>query len=331
MSLFDDNPSQPPQPEFDSSSPADQPVVAPPANTPELSLPGDPISYAGVIPAVPPDPQSRLPEDLRIPWSWLHLIFFIIFGVGSLIIIQFGAILSLSGPRPLSQKQLQQLVESNPRFIIGTNLLWFALLFLFLYVTLSVLRDLPFWRSLGWRKLAAGPSRRSTSPWAFFFGGCGLAIFVFLAGSQIHQTSHLPIEDFLKTRTGALLLNGMAVLVAPLVEETIFRGYLYPFLAGKFFLLLEMLGVAPAQALRFGTGAGVVITGALFGMLHGQQLAWTLGFVSLLTVVGIVFTFVRARTGTVFASYLLHLGYNSLIVATSFIATRGFTHFPVSH
>jgi len=42
-----------------------------------------------------------------------------------------------------------------------------------------------------------------------------------------------------------------------------------------------------------------------------------------LTVVGIIFTYVRARTGTVLASYLLHLGYNSMIAISTIAAMHG--------
>ena len=62
--------------------------------------------------------------------------------------------------------------------------------------------------------------------------------------------------------------------------------------------------------------------------MHAPQLGWTWGLVSLLSFVGVIFTFARARTGTVVASFLLHLGYNSMIAVTSIIATRGFTHLP---
>jgi membrane protease YdiL (CAAX protease family) len=73
---------------------------------------------------------------------------------------------------------------------------------------------------------------------------------------------------------------------------------------------------------------GIFTTGILFGLMHGEQLGWTLPLVSLLIFVGIVFTFVRARTGSVFASYMLHLGYNSFIAVTALIGTKGFTKFP---
>ena len=48
----------------------------------------------------------------------------------------------------------------------------------------------------------------------------------------------------------------------------------------------------------------------------------------IITIVGIVFTYVRARTGSTLATYLLHLGYNGIIFVFTLIATRGFRHLP---
>lgn len=138
----------------------------------------------------------------------------------------------------------------------------------------------------------------------------------------------MPIQELLKDPTGALLVMSLAVLVAPLVEETLFRGYLYPFLAQKFSGWAETFGAPPATARKFGIRAGIGVTGTIFGMLHGMQLGWTWGLVTLLIVVGIVLTYIRARTGTVVASYLLHLGYNSTIAILAGLATRGFRAFP---
>jgi membrane protease YdiL (CAAX protease family) len=282
MSLFDDNPQSPPP----SSDPVPSFV--------DLQI-----------------PEPVLPEDLRVPWSWPHLAVFVVFGVASQLAIGIVAIVYFSANRHLSQKQLKQLFESDPRLIVGTNILWFALIILFLYITLSVLRDLPFWKTLGWRKLNADPLAGKGSPWAYFFSGCGLAIFVAIASSRVKNVDHVPIQELFKSRNGAMLLMAMAVFVAPFVEETVFRGYLYP-------LFAKSLGVLP----------GILITGALFGLMHGAQLGWTWGLVGLLTLVGVIFTFARARTGTVVASFLLHLGYNSMIAVTSIIATKGFTQMP---
>ena len=253
---------------------------------------------------------------------------FLVFGFGSLLIVQIGAVLLLSANAHLTQKQLQQMIESKPQFLVGTNVLWYALLFLFLYMTLAVLRGLPFWRSLGWKKLSADPAIGKGSPWMYFFSGCGLAVFVAMASSRVKNVDHAPIQDLLKSRSGAMLLMAMAVFVAPLVEETVFRGYLYPLFASKFSGFAQNAGADPLRATRFGTLVGIFITGILFGLMHGAQLGWTWGLVSLLTLVGVIFTFARAWTGTVLASFLLHLGYNSMIAITSIIATRGFTHMP---
>jgi uncharacterized protein len=288
------------------ASPALQPVGE---SQPSQVLAGDPMAAA--IPAF--QAKRILPEDLRVSWSWPHLIVFIFFGFASLLVVQLGFVFYVSANRHLSAVQVQRVFENSPQLLVESNVLWYALLFLFLYVTLAVLRDVPFWHSLGWRKLNANPSAGTTSGWMYFFSGCGLAIFVALASYNIKNTDHLPIQEIFKNRSGAMLLMTMAVFVAPLVEETVFRGYLYP-------LFAKSLGVLP----------GILITGVLFGLMHGSQLGWTWRLVLLLTLVGVIFTFARARTGTVLASFLLHLGYNSMIALTSIIATRGFQHMPMS-
>jgi len=288
------------------AAPAIQPVAE---SQPPQVLAGDPM-----VAAIPAFQAKRiLPEDLRVSWSWPHLIIFIFFGFASLMVVQLGFVFYVSSNRHLSAVQVQRVFENSPQLLVETNVLWYALLFLFLYVTLAVLRDMPFWRSLGWRKLNANPAAGTASGWMYFFSGCGLAIFVALASYNMKDTEHLPIQEIFKNRSGAMLLMAMAVLVAPLVEETVFRGYLYP-------LFAKSLGVLP----------GILITGVLFGLMHGSQLGWTWRLVLLLTLVGVIFTFARARTGTVLASFLLHLGYNSMIALTSVIATRGFQHLPMS-
>jgi membrane protease YdiL (CAAX protease family) len=329
MSLFDDNPLKPPEPERDAQTPdndASSSILREPDSPP---LGGDPISFAAAAP--PFKLTSFLPDDLRISWSWPHFIIFLVFGFGSLLLVQLGAIFLLTADKHLTQKQLQQLIESKPQFLVGTNVLWYALIFLFLYMTLAVLRGLPFWRSLGWKKLAADPAMGKGSPWMYFLSGCGLAIFVAVASSRVKEVDHVPIQELFKSRNGAMLLMAMAVFVAPLVEETVFRGYLYPLFASKFSRIAQDAGVDPLRAIRLGTFLGIAITGILFGLMHGAQLGWTWGLVALLTLVGIIFTFARAWTGTVLASFLLHLGYNSMIAITSIIATKGFTHMPPGH
>ena len=326
MSDFDDTPFNPDEQNPEPPSSPGEP--SPPTEPLVPLLAGDPISYAALDPAAGDVGEPALPEDLRISWSWPHLLLFIVFWFVSQIAIGIAVLTFFSMERHLTQNQLKQLVESDPRLIVGTSVIEFALIFLFLYVTLSVLRGLPFWRSLGWTKLNPDSARGTGRWWAYFLSGCGLSIFVLIAGSKVKNADHVPIQELFKNRTGAMLLMAMAVFVAPLVEETIFRGYLYPVFARMVSSAARFFGLDFPSATRTGVAASIMITGTLFGLLHAPQLGWTWGLVSLLTLVGVIFTFVRARTGTVVASFLLHLGYNFMLAITSIIATRGFTHMP---
>ena len=335
MSLFDDNPLKLPEENPPATFSSDQPeesATGEPAAQLLVAQPlgGDPLSYVAVSP-VASTPPSNLPEDLRISWSWPHLLVFILFVVASQFTVAIAVLAYFSANGHLSQKQLKHLLESDPRLIVGTNVLWFALIILFLYVTLAVLRDSPFWHSLGWKKLSSDPAAGKGSPWMYFLCGCGLSIFVVIASSRVKNVENAPIQEFFKNRTGALSLMAMAVFVAPLVEETVFRGYLYPVLARITAAVLQFFGIDSSRSIRAGVAASILMTGALFGLMHAPQLGYTWGLVSLLTLVGVIFTFARAWTGTVLASFLLHLGYNSMIAVTSIIATHGFTQMPRGH
>jgi membrane protease YdiL (CAAX protease family) len=318
MSSFDDDNSPIPQ---EQESRTHFPEELTPAEAESASAPpdsplfGDPISLAATSPTRVPSHKSALPEDLRISWSWLHFILFVIFGVTSLFVVQAAFLIYYAPLRHLSnEKEFERFVLSKPGFAVGSMVLWYALILLFLYVTLSVLRGFPFWRTLGWRSITSRSGGKSRSPWLYFLSGCGLSILVFIATAKVHPPEDVPIEELFHYKNTAMLFMAMAVLIAPLVEETVFRGYLYPLFAKS-----------------FGVATGVIVTGVLFGLMHGAQLGWTWGLVSVLILVGVIFTFVRARTGSVFASFLLHLGYNSMIALVTILGTSGFTKMPPAH
>lgn len=324
---FDDKPRDPLE-ELRDSSGGPQGTPESPQAEPVSPLPGDPISYVAVHPAAAYRPVTNLPEDLRISWSWPHLLVFFLYAIISQVVIGIVVVGYYSASRHLTQRQIRRLFESDPGIIVGTNVLWFALIILFLYVTLSVLRDLPFWKSLGWKKFDSDPLAGKGKPWMYFVSGSGLSLFVILASSRVKNAEHTPIQEMFKSRTGVMLLMGTAVLVAPLVEETVFRGYLYPVLARIVSSIAQVLGMDSPSAIRTGVATSILTTGVLFGLMHAPQLGWTWELVSLLALVGIIFTFARAWTGTVFASFLLHLGYNSMLALLTIVGTKGFTYMP---
>jgi len=327
MSLFDDNP---PGPRGEPGESEDRRAEVSESRSAEAFSPlaGDPISYVAIHPEAAHPPASNLPEDLRITWSWPHLLVFVVYALVSQFAIGIAVLAYYTSNGHLSQRQIRRLFESDPRVIVGTNVLWFALIILFLYVTLSALPRLPFWRSLGWKRLDANPLAGKGRPWMYFLSGSGLSLFVIVASSRVKNAEHVPIQEMFKSRSGVMLLMSMAVLVAPLVEETVFRGYLYPVFARMVSGLAQSFGMDSPSAIRAGVVTSILTTGALFGLMHAPQLGWTWGLVSLLILVGIIFTFARAWTGTVFASFLLHLGYNSMLAFLTILGTKGFTYIP---
>ena len=179
----------------------------------------------------------------------------------------------------------------------------------YLYLMLLARTPAPFWRSIGWREMPPGAGTIRDSAIQFLAGGAVLALVVTFAGGFFNSKETLPIEELLQARVSMLLFAVLGVLVAPLVEETIFRGFLYPVIAR-----------------RLGIGAGIVITGTLFGLMHAAQLWGGWGQIALLILVGVVLTWVRARTGTVAASYFVHLGYNGLQLRRYLVYVIGGAH-----
>lgn len=263
-------------------------------------------------PAPPPQEseETELPPDVRTPLGWFDLIYLGLFYLlGGVIISLAVAGIAIFG-FGISPAILQK--PSGPRaivLIITQGILSFATL-AFLYVMVRAHGTDPFWPTVGWRAFRDVASRSATAV-RFALGGFALALVVGMISRFFGKTSALPIEEMFRNRQSVLMLTALGILVAPVVEETVFRGCIYPVIAR-----------------RFGLRAGVLATGTLFGLAHAQQLWGGWGQIGLLIGVGIVLTYVRARAGTVFASYFVHLGYNTILFAGFYFATGGLRHFP---
>jgi membrane protease YdiL (CAAX protease family) len=276
--------------------------------TPQVPAPGaEPASASPQPPLSPPEP----PEDLRAPWGWADLVVFLFFGIGSAILsaqVAGIAVLILMGVSPASYQKYPTALAAHATL---AQALWSLVMMLYLFAMIRVRFDRPFWRAIGWRRLRLEGANPVSSHLLCLFGGGALAIIIQLASVFVTTDQKMPIQELFQTRESVLFVAAAAILVAPLVEETVFRGFLYPVLARS-----------------WGVAAGVIFTGMLFGLVHAVQLSGGYGQVGLLMVVGIVLTYVRARTGTVMASFLLHLGYNTLLFVAFYFATDGFRNLP---
>jgi membrane protease YdiL (CAAX protease family) len=102
------------------------------------------------------------------------------------------------------------------------------------------------------------------------------------------------------SRAAALTLAFIAVATAPLVEEIIYRGLLYS-------ALQRVIG--PLFA--------VVVVAAMFAGLHVWQYRQNIGAILSISLLSVVLTTVRARTGRLLPCFMIHLVFNgtqSLII-----------------
>jgi membrane protease YdiL (CAAX protease family) len=254
--------------------------------------------------------HTYVTEDIRVPWSWTDLILFVVLAIAGFILISLfvGLAIAMSGAN-------FRRIQNNPHDINLLSIVIQVLVDLGLLAYLAAQMRLrfrsPFWHTIGWRK----PDTGRIPPLAFYSGlilsGFFLSIIVSLGSSLFPPQKNLPIETLFQDRYATVLFMSVAVLLAPLVEETIFRGYIYPVVARS-----------------FGKVWGILATGTLFGLLHASQLWGGWSQIALLVFVGVVLTFARAVSRTVATSFVIHTSYNSVQVIGLLVATHGLRHLP---
>ncbi len=128
--------------------------------------------------------------------------------------------------------------------------------------------------------------------WVFGFLGVSLSWGLLLEGIGVESQQGITAMFLARwPSTEALLMVGYAVVVAPLVEELLFRGFLLPPLV-----------------VRFGSRGGVALTAILFGMMHISDPQ----AVPPLIVLGAVLGWLRLRSGSLWPALALHVGNNAV-------------------
>jgi uncharacterized protein len=257
--------------------------------------------------------RRPLPDDLRVPWGWADLGVLVGLAMVGIALVSVAMMLALrlAGMAPahiLKSPDATSLIAIVAQIILDLGLL------AYMAANIRLRFHAPFWRTIGWRPLETRLASRTLPYFAFVLGGFSLAAIVAVAESLFPPKHPLPIQTMTENPNAALLFMLSAVLVAPIVEETIFRGYLYP-----------------VAARSLGVGLGIVLTGTLFGLLHAGQLWGGWWQIALLVIVGIVFTIARAATRTVVASYILHASYNALPVIAALLSSAKWRHFVPVH
>jgi hypothetical protein len=161
----------------------------------------------------------------------------------------------------------------------------------------------PFWPSIRWNW--------PRQVWGMLALGGATYLILAMVGSFLPMPKDTPFDKLFENPRDAYLLAIMATTLGPLMEELFFRGFLYPVIAR-----------------RWGAAWGVFLAALLFALMHMQQYGYSWGILVLIFGVGLVCGIVRAVTGSVAASFLVHAGYNGAQMLIAVSLTHGFTRMP---
>lgn len=254
-------------------------------------------------PVIEPPPSDVVP--VRPPaedpvWSGWEVLAIAIFTFAAVVFFLLAS--ALVAQRVFYRGQsFVEVAQRHPLLLILGQGLAYLAVFAFMVPLAKRGSGRTFWQSIRWNWPA--------KPFVYLVGGVAMAMALQLVGRFLPMPRELPIDRFFQTPAEAWVLAGFGLLVAPLMEELFFRGFLYPVLARR-------LGVVVA----------VLLTGLGFGLIHASQLGKAWAPVLIVFLVGVVLTIVRAVTKSVAAGVLMHFAYNGTIFGLMFVVTGGFRH-----
>jgi uncharacterized protein len=245
------------------------------------------------------EPAPAPPRDpVWTGWDVLAIFAFSVATIFVVTLLVFVAVLSLPGNGHSKPQDL----AGDARIIFTSQTFAYAVIGVFMYLLLR-------------KRYACSPMDAVRWNWSgaqvrwpmFFLAGVVLAVAVMLAAPYLPIPRSLPMQKLFRDATSAWLLATFGVLIAPVMEELFYRGFLYP-------VVKRRLGIL----------AAVVLTALPFAMMHGPQYDWAWAALLLVFFVGAVFGIVREWSGSVAATVVVHMAYNATLLFSLFVSTNGF-------
>lgn len=264
------------------------------ADPPEINIP--PL----VTPPEAPSAGTAPPQ--RRHWGLTDLFLFLAFATVWLPLSPLFAYVGYAALRPIMGWRVHpSALPENAFFAVVSQAVYYVPILAYVYFLIVVHYQQPFWMGLKWKRLSWPRTAQ------YFVGGVGLALCTLGALVVLPDKGSFPLEQLFTSAHAAYVVGGFAVLVAPFMEELIFRGVLFSFFE-------NLVG------LRF----AVVSTALLFAGLHVPEYWGAWHHAALILLVGIVFSATRGLTGSLAPSVILHLAYNTTLMAGFFIGTQHF-------
>jgi membrane protease YdiL (CAAX protease family) len=207
-------------------------------------------------------------------------------------------------PSPEAIQSDKTLIFLSVLGIIPTHIL--TLVAVWIVVTAGGKR--PFWKTLGFE----WPENMNRKLGALVSVGVAIALLGLawlvtkLYGGEKTQLDLL-IESSLPARFATAFV---AVATAPLVEEIVYRGVLYPAVEKVARLTTRTLN--PALEGTAGMVVAIAFVSLLFAGVHVFQYYNNLAVITVITILSITLTVARAITGKVLPSFIIHLVFNGI-------------------
>ncbi|HEV8494485.1 MAG TPA: CPBP family intramembrane glutamic endopeptidase [Candidatus Angelobacter sp.] len=280
-----------------------------PISQPDQALPIEPVSSVELVqapapviePARPPavEPSGATVDIVDVVLvSLMAVIAFVVFGSIGVGIFMYTH--HLHGP---GTRAMEDAIAKNAFFVVSTQLVTYLAIVGFMAFLVWTRHRMSLSRAIQWNL----PGQRLAINALMI--GAALAMVSDIGEVVFHRwiPDSLPITEYFKDRPSALLLASFAILVAPLMEELLFRGFLYP-----------------ALARWTGPFISVVVTASAFAMLHGAQLGYSWAPLLLIFIVGVTLTVTRVVTRSVATGVIVHMTYNFALLLQTYIVTHGF-------
>ncbi len=257
------------------------------------------------FPSPPPLAPHAAPLSPSEIWGIRDLLLLIAFIPFALFGSKIVLLLAYSAFRPLAgwQSTADQ-AQTSTIFLLIQQCVFYVFILTFLLLLARLSHQQPFWKSVGWKRL------RPKGILGGIAGGFGLATAASFGLWLMPDQQSFPLEKLFDSRLASIAIGAFAILVAPVVEELVFRGLL--------FAIMERL---------VGLKTAVVTTALLFAALHAPEYWHAWNHLIMIAMVGLVFSLVRALTGNLAASTVMHVGYNALIMMGVFFSTKHFQSF----
>ena len=187
-------------------------------------------------------------------------------------------------------EEAQALLQRDARVAVAAQIVAWIPPMAYVVLIVSVWYRLPLRDGLTWTK-PAGPAR------SYIRTGVLLGFASLLASIAMGDAGQQsPMRELFADREHLWILAAFGVLVAPVLEEVVFRGFLFA-----------------AFERAHGPWVALVVTSGLFATLHGAQYGWQWQRLVVLAAIGSVLGGVRMRSGSTKASTIVHAAYNGLL------------------